>query len=58
MIPEEKWFSNLYTKGNTGAASIFIMLEEAFSTGRFKKGDVILLMVPESGRFQAALSQL
>ena len=27
-IPEEKWFTNLYTKGNTGAASIYIMLEE------------------------------
>jgi 3-oxoacyl-[acyl-carrier-protein] synthase-3 len=58
MIPEEKWFSNLYTKGNTGAASIFIMLEEAFSTGRFKKGDVILLMVPESGRFQVGFAKL
>src|SRR5262249_56653593 len=34
-IPEQQWFKNLYTKGNTGAASIFIMLEEAFSTGRF-----------------------
>ncbi len=58
MIPEEKWFSNLYTKGNTGAASIFIMLEEAFSTGRFKKGDVVLLMVPESGRFQVGFAKL
>jgi 3-oxoacyl-[acyl-carrier-protein] synthase-3 len=58
MIPEEKWFSNLYTKGNTGAASIFIMLEEAFSTGRFKKGDVIILMVPESGRFQVGFAKL
>lgn len=58
MIPEEKWFSNLYTKGNTGAASIFIMLEEAFSTGRFKKGEVIILMVPESGRFQVGFAKL
>lgn len=57
-IPEEKWFSNLYTKGNTGAASIFIMLEEAFSTGRFKKGDTIILMVPESGRFQVGFAKL
>ncbi len=58
MIPEERWFSNLRTKGNTGAASIFIMLEEAVSTGRFSPGDRILLMVPESGRFTVAFAHL
>ena len=57
-IAEEKWFSNLATKGNTGAASIFIMLKEAFNGGRFKQGDRILLMVPESGRFTVAFAQL
>lgn len=51
MIPEERWFTNLYTKGNTGAASIFIMLEELFNSGKLKKGQKILCMVPESGRF-------
>ncbi len=30
MIPEEKWFTNLYSKGNTGCASIFIALDELF----------------------------
>ena len=30
MIPEEKWFTNLYTRGNTGCASIYLMLEELF----------------------------
>jgi 3-oxoacyl-[acyl-carrier-protein] synthase III len=58
MIPEEKWFTNLHTKGNTGAASIFVMLEEAFNSGRFSPGDRILLMVPESGRFSVAFVQL
>ena len=57
-IPEEKWFTNLYTKGNTGAASIFIMLEEALNSGRFKKGEKILLMVPESGRFTVSFALL
>jgi 3-oxoacyl-[acyl-carrier-protein] synthase-3 len=57
-IPEEKWFTNLYTKGNTGAASIFIMLEEALNSGRFKPGEEILLMVPESGRFTVAFALL
>ena len=58
MIPEERWFSNLQSKGNTGAASIFIMLEEAMHTGRFKEGDRILLMVPESGRFTVSFTHL
>lgn len=58
MIPEEKWFTNLRTKGNTGAASIFVMLEEAFNNGRFSPGDRILLMVPESGRFSVAFVHL
>ncbi|WP_284646116.1 3-oxoacyl-[acyl-carrier-protein] synthase III C-terminal domain-containing protein [Paenibacillus silviterrae] len=53
-IPEDKWFTNLYTKGNTGAASIYIMLEELLHEGRLKPGDTILCMVPESGRFQTS----
>ncbi len=56
-IPESKWFTNLTYKGNTGAASIFIMLEEALNTGRFTKGDRILCMVPESGRFTVSYAQ-
>ena len=50
-IPEEKWFTNLYTKGNTGAASIFIMLEEFMKEKKLKAEEQILCMVPESGRF-------
>jgi 3-oxoacyl-[acyl-carrier-protein] synthase III len=57
-IPEEKWFSNLKSKGNTGAASIFIMLEELMYSGKLKTGDTILCMVPESGRFITSFMQL
>lgn len=57
-IPEEKWFTNLYSRGNTGAASIFIMLEEALNGGRFRPGEKILLMVPESGRFTVSFALL
>ncbi|WP_169089880.1 3-oxoacyl-[acyl-carrier-protein] synthase III C-terminal domain-containing protein [Paenibacillus sp. PL91] len=53
-IPEEKWFTNLYTKGNTGAASIYIMLEELLNEGHLKAGEQVLCMVPESGRFQTS----
>ncbi len=58
MIPEDKWFTNLRTKGNTGAASIYIMLEEALNGGRFSPGERILLMVPESGRFSVSFVHL
>ncbi len=50
MIDEDKWFTNLYSKGNTGSASMLIMLEELFNNGTLKKGDSILCHVPESGR--------
>ena len=57
-IPRERWFTNLPTRGNTGAASIFVMLEECWRTGRFRPGDRVLLMVPESGRFTVAFAHL
>jgi 3-oxoacyl-[acyl-carrier-protein] synthase-3 len=53
-IPQERWFTNLYSKGNTGAASIYIILEELFHSGKLKAGDRILCYVPESGRFSTA----
>jgi 3-oxoacyl-[acyl-carrier-protein] synthase-3 len=53
-IPYERWFTNLYTKGNTGAASIYIMLEELFHSGRLQVGQRLLCYVPESGRFNTA----
>jgi len=53
-IPQEKWFTNLHTKGNTGSASIYIMMEELFHSGRLVKGEKILCMIPESGRFSVA----
>lgn len=57
-IPAEKWFNNLTTKGNTGSASIFIMLDELIYSGKLKVGDKILCMVPESGRFITSYMQL
>jgi 3-oxoacyl-[acyl-carrier-protein] synthase-3 len=57
-IPFERWFTNLCSKGNTGSASIYIMLEELFSSGRLQKGETILCYVPESGRFSSAFMLL
>ncbi len=57
-IAEEKWYTNLYTRGNTGSASILIMLDEFLQTGRAKTGDTMVLMIPESGRFNVAYIHL
>ena len=58
LIPDEKWFTNLTTKGNTGAASIYIMLEELMYSGNLQEGETILCMVPESGRFISSFMKL
>ena len=50
-IPTEKWFTNLNRVGNVGSASIYLALEELFNTKDLKKGQQILLGVPESARF-------
>ncbi|NOZ33718.1 MAG: beta-ketoacyl-ACP synthase III [Chlorobi bacterium] len=51
FIAEEKWFLNLPYVGNVGSASAYLMLEELFNSGKLKKGEKILVMVPESARF-------
>ena len=50
MIPRDKWFSNLASVGNVGAASIWVMLEEFMRSGRPRPGQKVLCVVPESGR--------
>lgn len=53
-IPSEKWFTNLRTVGNIGSAAPFVMLEELTASGKLKAGDKILMMIPESARFNFA----
>lgn len=53
-IPRERWYSNLTTRGNTGSASIFIMLAEFLDTHQVKPGEKIFCFIPESGRMTAA----
>lgn len=53
-IPRERWYSNLTTRGNTGSASIFIMLAEFLETHQLTPGEKILCFIPESGRMTAA----
>lgn len=58
QIPYDKWFTNLAEKGNTGSASIFIMLDELFKSKQLTDGQKLLCYVPESGRFSSAFMQL
>jgi len=57
-IPYEKWFINLFTVGNVGAASIYLMINELFKSGKLKKGEKLLLLVPESARFSYMYAML
>lgn len=50
-LPTSKWFTNLTTVGNIGAAAIFAALDELLKTKKLEDGEKILLLVPESGRF-------
>ena len=57
-IPWDKWYMNLSEVGNVGSASIYLMLEGLIASGKLKKGDNILLSVPESSRFSFAYAYL
>jgi 3-oxoacyl-[acyl-carrier-protein] synthase-3 len=50
-IPRNRWFSNLHRRGNTGAASIFVMLADFLRERQPAPGERVLCFVPESGRF-------
>ncbi len=57
-IDPARWFTNLTTRGNTGSASPFIMLDELFHSGRIAKGQKLLMFIPESGRFSSGFVYL
>ena len=57
-IKSEKWFTNLVKYGNVGSASVYLMLEELFNSGKLKKGEKVLIASPESARFSYAYTLL
>jgi 3-oxoacyl-[acyl-carrier-protein] synthase-3 len=57
-IPRERWYSNLRQRGNTGAASIFVMLDDFMRERQPQPGEQVLCFVPESGRFTVAFALL
>ena len=50
-IGEKGWYTNLSQTGNIGAAAILAILHGFRQEKKYKKGETILLLVPESGRF-------
>jgi 3-oxoacyl-[acyl-carrier-protein] synthase-3 len=58
MIPEERWFTNLYDKGNVGAAALFLLIDDLMRSGRLERGQRILCAVPESGQCIMAFAGL
>ncbi|MBI3635879.1 MAG: ketoacyl-ACP synthase III [Candidatus Rokubacteria bacterium] len=42
-MPMERVFVNVDRYGNTGAASVYVALEEAVAAGRVKRGDIVLM---------------
>ena len=57
-LPMERWFTNLAWTGNTGSASVYIMLDELSRSGDIAPGQKLLLFVPESGRFSSGFIHL
>jgi len=58
MIPAERWSQVMYTKGNTGSASLYLMLEDLLTNRELNVGQQVLCMVPESGRFTTGFMHL
>ncbi|MBK1835438.1 ketoacyl-ACP synthase III [Roseibacillus ishigakijimensis] len=53
-VPKDRVFTNLQKYGNTSAAAVAIALDEAHRTGRFERGDKIVLVVFGAGLTWAA----
>ena len=58
MIPEERWFTNLYDKGNVGAASMYLLIDDFLRSGLARPGQRVLCAVPESGQCIMAFAGL
>lgn len=57
-IDYDRWFTNIETMGNTGSASIYIILAELMHADRLREGDTLLCFIPESGRFSHCFMHL
>lgn len=48
-MPKEKFLSNIHKYGNTTAASIPLLLDESYRSGKLERGDLLLLIAFGSG---------
>jgi 3-oxoacyl-[acyl-carrier-protein] synthase-3 len=48
-LPMDRVFVNVDRYGNTGAASVYVALEEANAAGRLKRGDLVLIVALGGG---------
>ena len=53
-----QYWTNLATAGNTGSASIYIMLDQFLKEHQLNDGDRLLLFIPESGQFNFVMVSL
>jgi 3-oxoacyl-[acyl-carrier-protein] synthase-3 len=58
FVSWEKWYTCLSEVGNVGAGYIYLAVDQLFHSGQLKKGQKILLLVPESSRFSYMYSCL
>ena len=58
MVAEDRWFTNLYEKGNAGAAAMFLLIDDFLRSGLAAPGQKILCAVPESGQCIMAFAGL
>jgi len=57
-VPQNRWFTNLPWCGNSGSASMYIIVDEFLRSERPQRGQRLLCYVPESGRFATGFMQL
>ena len=58
MIDEAKWFTSLYEKGNVGAASLFLLIDDLLRSGKVEPGQKVLCAIPESGQCIMGYAQM
>jgi 3-oxoacyl-[acyl-carrier-protein] synthase-3 len=58
QIPYERWFTELYDKGNIGSASMFVFIDQLIRQKSLQSGEKILCYIPESGRFSVYYMEL
>ena len=52
------YWTNLATAGNTGSASIYVMLDQYIRENEVNDGDKLMLFIPESGQFNFVMVSL